>query len=172
MTENEKPPPKDTAGADSSTTSPSSDFPHKPQPRSGVNTDLPEGALTWCNSDKRKECLALWRRAVGARASRFEIKLAWELSESLNWKGSTTIGDTKLMKALGCNLRRVQTGLKALDDMGAIIRVTVMTPNLNRKRTIYFKVDILSQYRSISKRNGLRPPGGRDPYTTPRGAHM
>ncbi len=130
------------------------------QPRLGVTMTRifkppPDGALTWNNStDRRREALARWRNAVCATAARFEIRLAWVICDNVNWTGSTSIGDTKIMQSLGCNRQKVQAGLKRLSDMGAIIRITMMAPNLNRKRRIHLASKIVSE-----KINGCLPLG-------------
>jgi hypothetical protein len=75
------------------------------------HAEPPARALAWGTSDERKRLLARWRDAIGNRASRFQIKLAWVIRDNLNWNGSTSIGDLKLMNATGCSRRKVQVGL-------------------------------------------------------------
>jgi hypothetical protein len=147
----------------------------EPRPRQ-QQAEAPAGTLTWRSPQERKRLLALWRDAICHRASRFQIKLAWVICDDLNWKGATGIGDFSLTSAVRCSRRKVQEGLKGLEEMGAIIRLTKMGPNGKRTRRMFPGAAILGSSQKgtcpISGRNPLRPPGGHNPYTPPRGAHI
>jgi hypothetical protein len=133
----------------------------------------PAGALTWRSSRERDEVLAAWRDAVCRHPlSRFDIRAAWVIRDSLNYDGSTTITDKQLARHLGSTPNKAQAAVRALADVNAIIRVTEMTgtgSGVQRSRTIWAAPVMVGGVHPESKGEPYTPPVGVNPVHPYRG---